>query len=105
MAACAATAAAARKECWFQGAAPGWPVLEEKSGMLLSLLLWNASHSGFTGTARGELRGGVTGALDEPARLTCNGGRPALELVLTVLFGVPDERPFNQGMSDSLAPG
>lgn len=56
--------------------------------------------------------GGVTGALDDPARLTCSGGSPALELVLSVPFPLlllllpgPDDSPFSHGISDSLAPG
>lgn len=68
-----------------------------------------ASQSGLTGIPRavGELRGGVTGALDVPPCITCKGGRPVLLLVLAVPLPFPDDRPFNHGISDvpSLAPG
>lgn len=60
------------------------------------------SHSGFTGNARGELMGGVTGALEG---YKCNGGRPPLLLVLSVPLPPLVPKPFSHGMSDSLAPG
>ncbi len=79
-----------------------------------------ASQSGFTAgrvpLVVGELRGGVTGALEEfPYCITCNGGRPALLLVLVVPLPPPpppapaaaEDKPLSHGMSDvpSPAPG
>lgn len=66
-----------------------------------------ASHSGLMAWApRGDESGGVTGALEEPARLTCKGGRPALELVeVRGPFGGVEDKPLSQGMRDSLAEG
>lgn len=92
VAACAAKAAAANDGYCVHvgGKAPGCPDAPE-------------SHSGFTGYARGELMGGVTGALEEPGYV-CNGGRPPLLLVLNVPLPLLLPSPFNHGMRDSLAP-
>ena len=108
-AAAAATAAAARKGWWVHAVTAWENAFVVHSGRP-SLPI--ASQSGFTGMplAVGELKGGVTGALEEPPCIACKGGRPVLLLVLAVPLPPPppaDDNPFNQGIRDvpSLAPG